>query len=301
MRVLLIGDAEREEMQAIVRWMKERTAQESWRHELRISGPLNVNGMWPDLVVVLESHPDEHSIDDFNSLFAAAPLCRIVCCAGAWSEAAGRTRKIWPLALRVPAVCAIERLEQEWQILEHSRPGGTPLRLSEGRGLMTLATPVEDSETCHPEASISEPRRDRIAWYLPPTGSREEWFAAHHPSLALETCRNGPTIRIHSPDVAYREMLSELASAAGHTVVPNQTDAIDFVLFDADPWDDARRDELRQFTVTASVIALTSWKLPVVAAELYEIGVQTVLPKLGDYNRLLEVLSAQVGNVQSPA
>gem|GEM_PF-4684193 len=29
--------------------------------------------------------------------------------------------------------------------------GGTSLRLCEGRGFPTLATPVEDSGTCHPE------------------------------------------------------------------------------------------------------------------------------------------------------
>lgn len=143
MQVLLLGDADRWEMQPVVAWLTARTAS---LHRASSIADVSDNRQF-DLIVVLESHPDEFTAVNIDWLVAASPLARIVCCAGGWSESAGRTRKIWPLALRVPVTAAIARLEQEWNLLTH--------------------------------ANLSLP--------LLATGSREEWFATHHRELERES------------------------------------------------------------------------------------------------------------------
>lgn len=273
-RALLVGDGERAEMRPIVHWIEERVPEGALRVEREICGRLSASEHRDvDLMIVLEAHPDEYSIDDVQALFAAAPLARIVCCAGSWSESAGRTRKIWPLAVRVPVNQAIQRLEREWALLTDGR----------------------------------------IDSYLPPTGSREEWFAVHHPPLlsnfsplapaAGERVRERgpvttdlPHVSVLSPDAAYRHMLTDLCERAGLTAAidPNATAAI--VLFDVDPWNPDRAAHLKRMAVSGAVIALTDWPQPEFATELHAAGAQQVLPKLGDQNQIVRAVNALMEN-----
>jgi hypothetical protein len=71
----------------------------------------------PDLIVVIENHPDEYSRSDVDQLTVHAPLARWVVGYGEWSESAGRTRDVWPMAVRVPWHSIGQRLQQEWDLL----------------------------------------------------------------------------------------------------------------------------------------------------------------------------------------
>ena len=249
-RVLMIGDDSRTEMRAVVSWVEQRTTAQTLRRARTVPEFLAQSGReWqPDLIVALESHPDEYSQGDVANLFAAAPLSRIVCCAGAWSEAAGRTRNIWPLALRI-AAAAIPRLDCEWMLIEN-RPGESP---------------------------------------LPPTASREEWFAAHHPAF-LAGRRNGKRVFVASPDAAYRQMLGDLLTASGRTLCNDDSSASAVLIVDVDPWSSAQAAAVQSRASRCAVIAVSGWITPELADELDRAGVRAVLPKLGDHRRLLEII-----------
>ncbi len=249
MHVLLIGDADRAEMQPIVNWLRDRTSAETLRQTSSIT-EMAGNDWHPDLIVVLESHPDEYSLDDINALFAAEPLARIVCCAGAWSESAGRTRKHWPLALRAPATSAIARLEREWEFLNHHH----------------------------------------VTNYLPPTGSREEWFAIHHPELAAHAIPSGRRVRLISPDPAYRQMLADALVSVGISLIGPSEQSSDVIVYDIDPWQSERIEELRAMSGTTPVVAVTSWITPTEEAALLSAGAAVVIPKLGDIHQLMAAM-----------
>lgn len=89
-----------------------------------------VSNWIPDLVVVLQNSPDEFSAADIHRLSQHAPLARWVVCFGPWCESDGRTRDLWPLAVRVPRRSARSRLLQEQQVLGNSHE---PLPLSASR------------------------------------------------------------------------------------------------------------------------------------------------------------------------
>lgn len=83
-----------------------------------------------DLVIVCQQGPDEHSADDVRRLFRRHPLARLVCCFGPWCESDGRTRSIWPLAVRVPARSTSARIHHELEVISGRR---APLPLTASR------------------------------------------------------------------------------------------------------------------------------------------------------------------------
>src|SRR6266478_2313160 len=87
-------------------------------------------GWHPDLIVVLQSWSDQFSESDVHDLIAHCPLARIVCCFGPWCDSDGRTRSIWPLAVRVPVAAASTRLERELALLQHHQSASRPLPLT---------------------------------------------------------------------------------------------------------------------------------------------------------------------------
>ena len=252
MKVWLIGQDDREEMRPIAGWLSERTPTADLRRSRTLAslGELETSGWRPDLVVVLESHPDEYSVNEVMRLFALVPVSRIVCCAGLWSESAGRTRKNWPLAVRVAAVHALPRLAREWELLS-----GQP-----------------------------------TDFRLPATASREEWFAAQHPAIRDDPSNLELMVRIESPDAGYREMLGDLLTQQRIAVTASTTATVDVILWDVDPWHEHRLAELHQLAEQGPVVALAGWVTPDLQRVLLPAGVQTVVPKLGDQANLLKCL-----------
>jgi hypothetical protein len=88
------------------------------------------DGWFPELVLVCQHGSDEFTTQDVHGLIGRFPLARLVCCYGPWCASDGRTRDIWPLAVRVPVELAAERIRRELEVLSGRRP---PLPLTASR------------------------------------------------------------------------------------------------------------------------------------------------------------------------
>ncbi|RLS44892.1 MAG: hypothetical protein DWH84_03940 [Planctomycetota bacterium] len=282
LNLLIVGQTQRAEAKPLVEWLSATLSTAVQEHftdlTLALEAALRTNTI-PDLIVIVQSQPDEFSSTEIARLFAFAPLARVVVAYGAWCESDGRTRHTWPLAARVSLSSAPARIEREWRLL-NGMPGSEPLPLS---------------------------------------SSREEVFAVDHPvceQTTFEQAASPMTVLVISPDPAYRRYLNELIAAAGHTVDSGH-ESVDYVatiqepltpspsprkagargevvdrlpttiaiLFDADPWDDSRPDQvrsLRQQHPMSNIIALMSASHPQHEAELIAAGVTSVRTKLGD-------------------
>jgi hypothetical protein len=87
-------------------------------------------GWFPELVIVCQHGSDEFAEADVHRLIGLFPLARLVCCYGPWCASDGRTRDIWPLAVRVPVDVAAQRIRRELDVLAGRR---RPLPLTASR------------------------------------------------------------------------------------------------------------------------------------------------------------------------
>lgn len=256
--LLIVGQVNRAEARPLAEWLATslHLADTKQFSDLTAALEAAARANWiPDLIVIVQSWPDEFSSSEIASLFTFAPLARIVVAYGAWCESDGRNRHLWPLAVRVPLRSAAARIEREWRLLH------------EARGL--------------------EP--------LPLSASREEVFAADHPPLAKTSLPQ--SVLIVTPDPAYRRYLHELLVSAGHAVcsadAPAPRSPTTALIFDADPWNEARSDQLRslhQQHATANLIALMSSPHPAHESAIIAWGATAVLPKLGDQAQILNAM-----------
>ncbi|WLD12789.1 hypothetical protein [Planctellipticum variicoloris] len=128
----ILGQADRPEFALVLDWLSEQTKSARSIRWPDIASALAIDsGAIPDLVVVLQSHPDEYPTAEIARLLTRTPIARLVVVAGAWCEADGRRRDLWPAASRVPAVWAVQRLQAEWSLLNAGQ--GTPLPLTATR------------------------------------------------------------------------------------------------------------------------------------------------------------------------
>ena len=256
--LLTIGQTDRAESTPLAEWLAASLQPADTKHFRDLTAALQETSRtnWiPDLIVIVQSWPDEFSPSEIASLFTFAPLARVVVAYGAWCESDGRNRHLWPLAVRVSLPGAAARIEREWRLLNEQN-GVAPLPLS---------------------------------------AAREEVFAADHPPL--EKTSSPQTVLVVSPDPAYRRFLHELLASAGHTASRADAPTVDSqptaILFDADPWDEARADQLRsllQRHPTANTIALMSLPHSEHQAAIIGSGACTVLPKLGDQVGILNAM-----------
>ena len=122
---------------------------------------------------------------------------------------------------------------------------------------------------------------------LPLTAGRDEVFEYDCSEIPL-----APDIRIaiHSPDRAYREMLESASRAWGSTVVTLESEPA-VVLWDSDPWDAERRDELRALAAAhpqSRILALMGFIRDDDVAEAHQAGAHAVCPKLASLSQLAE-------------
>ena len=196
-------------------------------------------GVFPELIIVLQSWPIEYSSDEIRRLLAFAPLARIVVCYGAWCESDGRNHSLWPQTVRVPLWAAQSRIEREWRLLQN--PGD------------------------------QQP--------LPWSASRDETFAADHPSIAKVA--QALSFLVDSPDAAYRQSVTEIMGEAGHKPVQDQPAVL---LIDVDPWGPLRSAVLQELIARfpgATVVAIVNLASPSLIDELRNLGVKVISPKLG--------------------
>jgi len=119
--VLVLGEMDRAEMRSLVVWVQQHVVSAKRYVTSRdVTGiaSLFANEEFPDLIVVLQSWPNEFSVSDVNHLLAFAPLARVVVCYGAWCESDGRHFNIWPPSIRIPVWAAPSRIEREWRMVQ---------------------------------------------------------------------------------------------------------------------------------------------------------------------------------------
>ena len=144
--VLVLGDTNRAEMRSLSQWLHDRIG--SAGHFVAASDTSQLEqvistDIFPELIVVFQSWPDQFPARDVSNLFALAPLARIVVCHGAWCESDGRNRQVWPQSVCVPVWAATARIDREWRLIQ---------------------SPGDDLP-------------------IPSSASRDEVFAADHPAI----------------------------------------------------------------------------------------------------------------------
>jgi hypothetical protein len=222
-------------------------------------------GWFPDLVVVVQDWPDQFSQIDVDDLLRLCPLARIVCCFGPWCDSDGRTRSIWPLAVRVPIVAAEGRLAKELSLLAHHETA------------------------CRP---------------LPLTASRAEIFEFDFKPLAARgpTPSRGAVI---SPDGRFRQMLKSVLSAWGlQSCEADDVDPPGVIVFDADPWDVDRQTALRMTRSAhprAKLVACAGFPRPDLDAALRRSGADAVWFKLAPLDELAKFVVPPSGGFDAGA
>lgn len=207
--LLLLGESDLDDFRPAVEFLRCHEAIGSVRVAADVSGlrQLLSEGNWnPDLIVACEAWPDQFSESDVIAVLGLCPLARIVCCYGPWCESAGRTRSIWPLAVRTPVAAARLRLDRELTLLED---------------------------------------RQSASSVLPLTASRGEIFEHDFGSSPIPV-PSKTTACVISPDRRWREMLQAALARQGCRVVnADGPSAVDTVFYDADPWDAGRETGFR--------------------------------------------------------
>jgi hypothetical protein len=119
--ILVIGEFFSPEMSAVRLCVEKLVASGA---DLRLSpclppGTTGSDGLewFPDLVVVCQHWPDEFTERDVRRILTRYPLARLTCAYGPWCQSDGRSRDIWPLAARVPAADAPNRLRRERDVI----------------------------------------------------------------------------------------------------------------------------------------------------------------------------------------
>ncbi len=258
LNLLIVGQTQRAEAKPLVEWLAAALSTAVQQHfpdlTLALEAASRTNTI-PDLIVIVQSQPDEFSSTEIASLFAFAPLARVVVAYGAWCESDGRTRQTWPLAARVSLPNAPARIEREWRLLN--------------------ATPGIES--------------------LPLSSSREEVFAADHPVFEQTTSPKTVLVISPDPAYRrfLSELLMAAGHTvdAGHRSVTGS--ATTAILFDADPWENsgpAHVRSLRQQHPSSNIIALMSASHPQHEAELIAAGVSSVKVKLGDQAAIITAI-----------
>lgn len=118
--ILLIGDDRAAEMRPVAAALERMAPDADVRRAATAAvarEQLAASDWRPDLVILCQRWPDESSRAEIERLIAALPLARWTVCYGAWCESDGRTRILWPLAVRVPARACAPRLRHELDVL----------------------------------------------------------------------------------------------------------------------------------------------------------------------------------------
>ncbi len=219
----------------------------------------------PDFIVVCEAWPDQFSEPEVIEILRLCPLARIVCCFGPWCDSSGRTRSIWPLAVRTPAAAAQMRLTRELAMLEDQQS---------------------------------------TARVLPLTASRAEIFEFDYGALPVRAATIAAA-RVISPDRRWQEMLQAALTRQGCRVfAADASSDLDAVVYDADPWDAGREADLRSVRAAhpqARLVACIGFPRCDLDAGLRQAGADEVYFKLAPLQRLVDELCKKAENIAASA
>ena len=79
-----------------------------------------------DLVIVLQSHSHQYQRAVIDALIGRTIFGRLICCYGAWCESDGRTRDLWPDAVRISSRLAPAFLARELRDCDAGEPALPP-------------------------------------------------------------------------------------------------------------------------------------------------------------------------------
>ncbi|MGE5192721.1 MAG: hypothetical protein ACM3U2_09475 [Deltaproteobacteria bacterium] len=261
--VLLLGDPESGDFRSIVERVRGGRPPAEIRLAADFAGfrQLVEGDRWfPDLVAVLQAWPDQFPEAEVHELLARCPLARIVCCFGPWCDSDGRTRSLWPLAVRIPVAAARGRLSRELALLED---------------------------------------RESASAALPLTASRAEIFEFDF-GPCDQTGPPARSVAVISPDRRWTGMLESRVRAIGlRNLGPQSGERPEVVIFDADPWNAERAIALRAIRAAdreAQIVAAVGFPRPDLAIALRESGADKVWFKLAPLQALVDDLS-QTGNI----
>ena len=268
LKLLIMGQSDRAEALPLVEWMSHALQPANVARHASLGEALDqlAAGDWiPDLIVVVQSWPDEVTRREIDRLSRFAPLARWVVCCGSWCESDGRTRDLWPLAVRVPLRSAMSRLQHEWRLL--CGENVSPLPMSASR--------EETFAIDHPE---------------PGGGVAADSLCVIVRSPDPEYRRYLQELLVHAGHAADCEV-----SAKRDRVDANSPPRV--FLLDVDPWSEQRRADVLEFSKrfpNDRIVGLMSLPSPEATAELIKLGLVDVLPKLGDQQRIVNAIARPV-------
>tara|TARA_R110002095_G_scaffold21880_1_gene23663 strand:+ start:1334 stop:2143 length:810 start_codon:yes stop_codon:yes gene_type:complete len=248
-RILIIGNSQTREMSPVLEAVSESCGGISVLHALR-PAMISTERVFPELIIVCQNWPDEFSASDLNDLVSRFPVSRFVCCYGAWCEADGRTRTVWPLSIRVPARSVRVRIQQEWEIIQ-----GT-----------AKAFPLTAG-------------REEIFQ-----------FEASDKSFKLDFEGAAPLIGVCSGDRDYQAMLNEMMVSWGARVTHNsKLDEADLLIFDLDPWELVVQ-QLSAITGSSPMIGMMGLAHPEMVSAARLRGLETVICKVAPERELFQAV-----------
>ena len=228
----------------------------------------------PELVVVCQTWSDQFSAAEVHTLLAWLPLARLICCYGPWCDSDGRTRDIWPLAVRVSASDAEPVVANALRELQGARPS------EGGRSGGTQGSPL--------------PGR------LPLTASRNEVYEDRHVP-PITTSLRGLRVAVSSADRAWRQMMERLVQGQQGTVIDGSTparlpgvDQPQVLLWDADPICPERREDLARWRSAfpgLRVMAFVGFPRVDQVEELHRWGATRVCSKLSPLAELVAAVA----------
>jgi len=229
----------------------------------------------PELVVICQTWSDQFPAEEIQGLIAWLPFARIICCYGPWCDSDGRTRDLWPLAVRISAAEAVTVVAAALCEL----PGAGGLTAASGRWGLA------------PSAGGSG--------RLPLTASRAEIYAARYSRPVAGTLQSVAVV-VNSPDRAWREMMEKFVSSRQGEVLSAEPDNLQtlsrqphWLIWDADPAGPARRLELDQWRKACPrlrVLACVGFPRQDLAQSLRQQGIDGVWSKLAPLAELVELL-----------
>lgn len=234
----------------------------------------------PELVVICQSWSDQFPAEEIHGLIAWLPFARIICCYGPWCDSDGRTRELWPLAVRISAAEAVSVV-------------GTALRELPSAGGLAAAVPGSGRRA--PGGDVER---------LPLTASRAEIYAARYGRPGAVSLQS-QTLVVNSPDRPWREMIEKLILSHQGLVLKAEPDSIPplsrqphWLIWDADPAGPARRqplDQWRQACPGLRVLACVGFPRHDLTQSLRQQGIDVVWPKLAPLTDLVECLGRESG------
>ena len=269
---MIIGDLERAETRELRDWISQAIPAECVRHFSSLAAGLQLlaESTWiPDVILIVQSLPDEFRRSEMNQLGQFAPLARWIVAYGSWCESDGRTRDIWPLAVRVPLRSAVARFEREWQGLSDQRIYPLPMSASREEAFAIDHPPLISTSTAAAVVVCS------------PDGEYRRYLAELMTSAGMLVIEESSTVGGSS-------------ACTGKPLT---------ILFDIDPWGAARYSALCHLQSRypgQKIVGVMHLPSPAETAALLGLGLAAVLPKLGDQQRILDAVR-QVDGANSPS